>query len=141
MFATVANTESNARISSAETILPLTFNNSTFESLNACASNWSSSIINKLLERSKSLSYSLLLITSAYFSATSELNLLLATWHTLRFLLCRIPSASFKPAKSSSWLLLILNSFRFLTLETKANKLSPAYVLMSFWFRYSFSSF
>lgn len=55
IFATVAKTASKARISSADTTFPLRFNNSIFDSLNACAKVWSSSIIKRLFDRSKSL--------------------------------------------------------------------------------------
>lgn len=141
MFATVAKTESNASISSAETTLPLTLSSSTFESLNAWASVYSSSIINKLFERSRSFRFSHWLMTSPNFSATSDDNLLLAIWHTFRLLFIIKASATLSPAKSSNKLLLILNSFKFLTQEIKAYSDSAAWGLISFWLRYNFSSF
>jgi len=51
----VASTASNARISSADTTFPLRFKSSMLDSLKAYASVYSSSIIKRLLERSKSL--------------------------------------------------------------------------------------
>jgi len=54
MLATVARVASNANISSAETTLPLRFSNSRLDALNASANYCNSSIMNKLLERSRS---------------------------------------------------------------------------------------
>ena len=57
MFATVASTESKAWISSAETTLPLRFSISTDDSLKDWASICNSSIMKRLLERSRSLRF------------------------------------------------------------------------------------
>ena len=54
MLATVARVASKANISSAETTLPLKFNSSRFDTLNASANYYNSSIMNKLFERSRS---------------------------------------------------------------------------------------
>ena len=132
ILATVASTASNAKISSADTTLPLRFKSSREDSLKACARIYNSSIMKRLLDKSKSFKLGLKLITSANFSATSEESLLLPTWTTLRFLLSNIASASFKPAKSSKVLLLSRNSFKFFTLETNSYIPSAAYELISF---------
>jgi len=79
ILATVASVASNANISSAETTLPLRFNNSILDALKASANYYNSSIINKLLERSRSLRLESLLITSTNLSETSEESLLFET--------------------------------------------------------------
>jgi len=126
IFATVAKTASNARISSAETTFPLRLRSSREDSLKAWAKVYNSSIINKLFDKSRSFKLEFLLMTSANFSATSEDSLLFPTWQTLRFLFKRMASASFNPAKSSKVLLLSLSSLRFLTLETNSYRPSAA---------------
>lgn len=98
MFATVARVASKARTSSAEMIFPLRLSNSVFDSLNASANIYNSSIMNRLFERSRSFSYLCFLITSLNYSATSDVILLLETWQILRFLFKRRPSASLWPA-------------------------------------------
>ena len=98
ILATVARVASNARTSSAEIILPLRLSNSILESLNASANICNSSIMNKLLERSRSFSYWCFLITWLNYSATSDVILLLAAWQILRFLFNKRPSASLCPA-------------------------------------------
>ena len=132
ILATVASVASNANISSAETTLPLKFNNSILEALNASAKTCNSSIINRLLDKSKSFKLESFFITSTNVSATSEESLLLDTWHTRICLFYRTASASLSPAWSSNMLLLIRSSFKFFTLITKSKSESPAWLLISF---------
>ena len=73
------------------------FNISKLDSLKACASIYNSSIMKRLFDKSKSLKFWFLLITSANFSATSEDNLLFDMWHMRIYGLFSIPSATLNP--------------------------------------------
>lgn len=120
MLATVASTESNASISSADTTFPRKFRISTYDSLNDWASICNSSIMKRLFDKSRSFRFWFFYITSANLSAASEDNLLPPTWHTRSWSFSRMPSASFSPASSSRVLLFILSSFRLFVFEMKS---------------------